>query len=309
MRALFFGTPAFAVPCLEALRSIADVVGVVCQPDRPAGRGNVPTAPPVKLYACQHGLAVVQPTKLRTGEFAAWVRSQDVQVALVVAYGRILPRDVLDATKLGYVNVHASLLPKYRGAAPLAWAVFNGETETGITLMVLDEGMDTGPMFAKYPTAIDPSETAGELGERLALLGASAVRQELPRYVRGETTLEPQDPLQGSFAPMLTKEHGRVDWTKPASAVHNQVRAMEPWPGAYALLGNKTCKVRRSRVVTESAQAGKPGEVVVADKTRLVVACAGGAVELVTVQLEGKKTMRGVDWVMGRGVRTGDVLQ
>src|SRR5579883_1639938 len=170
-RAIFFGSPAFSVPSLEALHAIADVVGVVCQPDRPAGRGLALTPPAVKVRATELGLPVVQPTKLKTGEFGAWVRAQRADVALVVAYGRILPKDVLEGPRLGCVNVHASLLPKYRGAAPIMWAVVKGETESGITLMKLDEGMDTGPTFARATTPIGPDETAGELGERLARIG------------------------------------------------------------------------------------------------------------------------------------------
>src|SRR5215472_1461300 len=193
MRALFFGTPDFAVPSLDALAAVADVAGVVCQPDKPRGRGLELTPPPVKARALELGLLVVQPTKLRTGEFAAWARKQGADVALVVAYGRILPPDVLAATRLGFVNVHASLLPKYRGAAPVAWAIVEGESETGITLMQLDEGMDTGPMLEAFATPIDENETAGELAHRLAALGAEAVRNGLPRFVAGGYTPVAQD--------------------------------------------------------------------------------------------------------------------
>src|SRR6185312_2298719 len=185
-RAIFFGTPALSVPSLEALASIANVVGVVCQPDKPVGRGMKLAAPPVKERALAMGLPVVQPTKLRTGEFAQWVREQNADVALVIAYGRILPQDVLDAPRLGCVNVHASILPKYRGAAPIAWAIVRGETETGVTLMKMDAGMDTGDMLEIRKTPIGQDETAGELGVRLGELGATAVREGLPRYVRGE---------------------------------------------------------------------------------------------------------------------------
>lgn len=310
-RALFFGTPELAVPSLEALVAVAEVVGVVCQPDKPQGRGLVLAAPPVKARALELGLTVVQPTKLRTGEFGAWVREQKVDVAVVVAYGRILPKDVLDGPRLGCVNVHASLLPKFRGAAPITWAVVRGESETGITLMLLDEGMDTGAMLAKWPTEIGPDETAGELAKRIAAIGATSVREGLPCYLAGGYTPEKQDDALATMAPMLKKDDGRVDFTKAARAVHDHVRGMSPWPGAYTTLAGKIVKLHATRVAERSRSGAKAGEVVMADKTHLLVACGTygeTAVEIVTVQLEGRKAVRGVEWVMGRGVKEGDVL-
>jgi methionyl-tRNA formyltransferase len=307
MRALFFGTPELAVPSLDALAEVAEIVGVVCQPDKPSGRGMTLTPPPVKVRAQGRGLEVIQPTKLRTGDVADWMRARSADVALVVAYGRILPKDVLEAPRLGCVNVHASLLPKYRGAAPITWAVVDGEPETGVTLMQLDIGMDTGPMLAKYPLAIGADETAGELGVRLGLLGADVVRRELPRFVAGELTPEAQDDAQATLARMLTKDDGRVDFTKPARRVHDHVRGMSPWPGAFTTLREKKVKILATNVAA-AAPPGRAGEVVLADKAHLVVSCGEGAVELVTVQLEGKRAVRGVEWVMGRGVEEGDVL-
>jgi methionyl-tRNA formyltransferase len=308
MRALFFGSPAFAVPSLDALIEVAQVVGVVCQPDKPAGRGLTLTPPAVKVRALERGLPVVQPTKLRTGEFGAWVREQNADVALVVAYGRILPKDVLEGARLGCVNVHASLLPRYRGAAPITWAVVNGETETGITLMKLDEGMDTGPTFARVTTPIGPDETAGELGERLAGIGADAVREWLPRYAAGSVTLEPQDHARATMAPVLDKTHGRIDWRKGARQVHDHVRGMSPWPGAHTAARGKTLKVHATRVVAGTRADAAAGAVILADKSRVLVACGEGTVELVSVQPEGKRPMKGSEWAMGRGVTEGDVL-
>jgi methionyl-tRNA formyltransferase len=308
VRALFFGSPAFAVPSLDALAAIADVAAVVCQPDKPAGRGLELAAPATKVRALALGLPVVQPTKLRTGEFAAWAREQKADVALVVAYGRILPKDVLDAPRLGCVNVHASLLPKYRGAAPIAWAVVHGETETGVTLMKLDEGMDTGPTFARVTTPIGPEETTGELSARLAQLGAEAVTRWLSAYANGECPLAAQDASLATIAPMLTKEHGRIDWSKSATAVHDQVRGMSPWPGAFTTARGHTLKVHATRAMQGSFASIAPGRVVLADKTRVLVACGEGVVDLVTVQPEGRKAIRGAEWVMGRGVAEGDVL-
>jgi methionyl-tRNA formyltransferase len=308
-RALFFGSPAFAVPSLDALHALGEVVGVVCQPDKPAGRGLTLTPPAVKVRAVELGLPVAQPTKLRTGEFGAWVRAQGVDVALVVAYGRILPLDVLEGPRLGCVNVHASLLPKYRGAAPITWAVVHGERESGVTLMKLDEGMDTGATFARVTTPIGPDETAGELSERLARLGAEAVTAWLPRYLAGAVTLEAQGESRATTAPMLDKEHGRIDWTRGARQVHDHVRGMSPWPGASTTSRGKTLKVHATHAIGAAAPAGaRAGQVVLADKARVLVACGEGCVELLRVQPEGKRTVTGAEWVMGRGVAEGDVL-
>jgi methionyl-tRNA formyltransferase len=308
LRALFFGSPAFAVPSLDALRTIADVVGVVCQPDKPAGRGLALTRPAVKVRAIELGAPVVQPTKLRTGEFGTWVRDQKVDVALVVAYGRILPEDVLDAPRLGCVNVHASLLPRYRGAAPITWAIVRGEAETGITLMKLDPGTDTGPTFARVTTPIGPEETAGELSARLARIGADTVIEALPRFVAGECPLDAQNDAEATAAPMLEKQQGKIDWSARAQAVHNHVRGMNPWPGAFSLLGKRTVKVHATRVIEREGTRARAGEVVLADKSRVLVACGEGTVEIVTVQPEGKRAMRASEWVMGRGVTEGDVM-
>jgi methionyl-tRNA formyltransferase len=319
VRALFFGTPDFAVPSLGALAEVATVVGVVCQPDRPASRGLKLTPPPVKERALAMGIPVVQPTKLRTGEFAEWVRAQDVDVALVIAYGRILPQDVLDGPRLGCVNVHASILPKYRGAAPITWAIVRGETETGITLMKMDAGMDTGDVLEITRTLIGEDETAGELGARLSELGAHSVRDGIPRFVRGELTQRPQDSTQASLAPLLEKQMGQIDWTQPATQIHDHVRGMNPWPMAFSfrptpaptptLTPNARVIVHRTKKVAGTvSRAVKPGEVVIADKSRVVVACGEGLIELVRVQLEGKKAVTGAEWFLGRGVREGDVL-
>ncbi|NOU32846.1 MAG: methionyl-tRNA formyltransferase [Polyangiaceae bacterium] len=309
MRALFFGTPDFAVPCLDALADLPglEVVGVVCQPDRPKGRGMTASAPPVKARAEARGIPVTQPTKLRTGEFAAWVLAQNVDVALVVAYGRILPVEVLSAPRLGCINVHASILPKYRGAAPITWAIVRGEKESGVTLMQMDVGMDTGPMLEIFRTPIGPDETAGELSPRLSALGAEAVRTGIPKVLAGAYAPMQQDEAQATTAPMLKKEDGRVDFHKPAQAVHDHVRGMNPWPGGSTTREGKLLKVLRTQIF-DAAVSDAPGRVVLCDKSRVVVACGEGAVELREVQLEGKKPMRGADWFLGRGVREGDVL-
>jgi methionyl-tRNA formyltransferase len=284
------------------------VAGVVCQPDKPAGRGLTVTPPPVKVRAAELGLPVVQPTKLRIGEFGQWVRAQRADVALVVAYGRILPPEVLEGPRLGCVNVHASLLPKYRGAAPIPWAVVNGEKVTGVTLMKLDAGMDTGPTFAQEKTPLFPDETAGELSDRLARMGAEATRTWLPRFVAGQCVLSPQDDSLATMAPMLEKGHGLINWSLSARRLHDHVRGMNPWPSAFTTARGRTVKVLTIRVVADERGGSTAGLVLIADKSRVVVACGDGCVELVTVQPEGKRAMRGVEWAIGRGVAAGDRL-
>jgi methionyl-tRNA formyltransferase len=311
MRSLFFGTPPFAVPSLDALADLTDVVGVVCQPDRASGRGLVTTKPAVKLRAEERGLPVTQPTKLRTGEFAAWVKDKQADLALVVAYGRILPKDVLEATRLGFVNVHASLLPKYRGAAPITWAVVNGEAETGVTLMLLDEGMDTGDMLDAVRTTIGPDETAGELSERLAVVGAELVRSRLAAFAEGRLTRVRQDEAAATLAPMLEKKDGEIDFRENGQRVHDRVRGMNPWPGAFTRLRGRTIKLHATRLTTVRAEEGvPPGKVLLADRARVLVACGfeRDTIEIVKVQLEGKKPVTAGEWVNGRGVVEGDVL-
>lgn len=268
------------------------------------------TAPAVKIEAEKLGLAVAQPAKLKSGDFPAWIRAQHADVALVVAYGRILPPEVLAAPRLGCVNVHASLLPKYRGAAPIAWAIHGGESETGVTLMQLDAGMDTGPTFARIATTIGPDETAAELGARLSLLGAEAVRRWLPAYVAGECALQPQGEAHATAAPPLEKRDGRIDWNKHAKQIHDHVRAMVPWPRAFTTARGRTVGVRATRLVPGVSQGARAGRVILADKSRVLVACGWGEVlELLTVQPEGRREMSAAKWAIGRGVGEGDVLE
>ncbi len=313
-RAIFFGTPDFAVPCLDALATVADVVLVVTQPDRPRGRGLELAPPPVKVRAEALGVPVVQPLKVRTPEFAASLRALAADVAVVVAYGRILPRAVLEAPRLGCVNVHASLLPRWRGAAPIQWAVARGDAETGVCLMQMDEGLDTGPVLARRATPIDPDETAGELAPRLAALGAELLREALPRHLAGALVPEPQDDARHTLAPILEKAHGAIDWSQRAQAVHDLVRGMSPWPGAFTRTpAGATLKVHATCVVADGPAdqgvAGAPGTVLRADRAGgLVVACGEGAAALVEVQPEGKRRMSAVDYLAGRPLACGDVL-
>jgi methionyl-tRNA formyltransferase len=308
VRALFFGTPAIAVPALEALASIADVRGVVCQPDRPSGRGLELKPPPVKVRALGLGLHVEQPAKVRTPEFAAWVRAADADVALVIAYGRILPPAVLEAPRRGCINLHASLLPRYRGAAPITWAVVRGERETGISLMQMDEGMDTGPVFTRHAIPIGEETTADELAVELGRLAASIVREDLPRAVAGAIAAEPQDHAMATLAPILDKEHGRIAWARPAREVHDHVRGMTSWPGAFTTAEGKTLKLLESRVGPPEIAAAPPGTVIAAGKQGIDVACGEGTLRVLRAQLEGRKALSAGELSSGRALRAGMVL-
>jgi methionyl-tRNA formyltransferase len=307
VRALFFGTPAIAVPSLDALHGIAEIAGIVCQPDRPAGRGLELKPPPVKVRALELGLPVVQPAKIRTPEFAAWARDAQADVALVIAYGRILPPAVLEAPRRGCLNLHASILPRYRGAAPITWAIVRGERETGISLMQMDEGMDTGPVFSIHRLPIGPEMTADELSVALGALAAEVVRADVPRAVAGDLVAAPQDHAAATTAPILDKDHGRIDWSKPAGEVHDHVRGMTSWPGAFTVAQGKTLKVLESRLDTAEGGAA-PGTVVAASKQGIVVACGQGALRILRAQVEGRKALGAAELVGGRALTVGMAL-
>jgi methionyl-tRNA formyltransferase len=300
MRAIFFGTPEIAVPSLRALAAAFEVPAVVCQPDRPAGRGLKLHAPAVKLAAIELGIPVVQPAKIRTSEFLSWLTEQHADVAVVLAYGRILPGPVLEAPARGCLNLHASILPRYRGAAPINWAIVRGESETGMSLMQMDEGLDTGPVFAVRRLSIGEDETAGELAVRLGVLAAEMVREDVPRAVRGELRATPQDADLATSAPPLEKEQGRIDWSKGAAEVHNHVRGMTPWPSAFTTTGGKLLKVLATRRSGLKSASEPPGTILAADSSGVLVACGEGVLELIRAQMEGKKPLGARDLVAGR---------
>jgi methionyl-tRNA formyltransferase len=294
------------VPSLRALARIANVVGVVCQPDRPFGRSQELHQPEVKVAALELAIPVYQPVKVRDGALATWVAEQRADVALVLAYGRILPRAVLDAPRIGCINLHASLLPKYRGAAPIQWAIIRGETQTGITLMQVDEGLDSGPMFSHHELSIGPDETAGELSERMAELAAHVVEADLPKVVDRQLQAVPQDESQVTLAPPLERANGRIDWSRSSSDVHNLVRGLAPRPGAHTTLAGKSLKISVTRRV-EIAPPLRPGEVRV-ERPRVLLGTGDGAVELVRAQLEGKRELDALSLANGRALKDGDVL-
>ncbi|MBI2891913.1 MAG: methionyl-tRNA formyltransferase [Deltaproteobacteria bacterium] len=307
LRVVFFGTPEIAVPTLARLVEIADVKAVVAQPDRPKGRGQKLAAPPTKVLASLTGIPVLQPLKMKDPELWARLAAFDADLFVVVAYGRILPPQILSIPGLGCVNVHASLLPRYRGAAPIQWAILRGEKETGVTLMLMDEGLDTGPMLARRSTPIGPDETSGELGVRLGLLGAQLVADSLPDIEHGRARPEPQDSSLATMAPLLEKAQGRIRFEDTAQRIHDHVRALNPWPGAFTTLDDRTLKVHRTRPAP-GTPADLPGRVVAAGGDGIWVACTDGAIVLREVQLEGKKRMSAAEFASGARLKQGRAL-
>ena len=305
MRIVFMGTPDFAVPCLQRLLEDGhEVPAVFTQPDKPVGRHAVLTPPPVKQLALSHGIPVYQPTKMRDGTVAALLRELAPDCLVVVAYGRILPQEILDVPPRGCVNIHGSLLPRYRGAAPIQWSVIRGETVTGVTSMFMDAGMDTGDIIDALTTPIGENETAGELFERLAPLGARLLSTTLAAIADSTVTRRPQNDAEATMAPMLEKAMGRLDLTRPAQELHNQVRGMNPWPGAFCTAGGKTLKIHETRV---AAGSGAPGTLLCADP--VTIACGEGALQLVTVQPEGKPRMAAEAWLRGARLPQGARLE
>jgi methionyl-tRNA formyltransferase len=304
MRLVFLGTPAFAVPTLERIVEAGhQVPTVVTQPDRPSGRGQRAAAPPVKQAAQRLGLAVYQPERVRRPEAVEHLRSLASDAMIVVGYGQIIPQNVIDLATRGIINVHASLLPKYRGAGPIQWAIINSETRTGVTTMQIDAGLDTGDMLLKAETEIGPEENAVELGTRLAKMGADLLVKTLEGLERATIAPEKQDPTQASYAPLLKKEDGLIDWSQPAQVIHNRVRGLQPWPGAYASFRGQTLHIWRSR----TADLGGPAGRFVKLKPP-VVACGSGSLELVEVQLEGRKRMAAADFANGQRLTEDDWL-
>ncbi|WP_428262988.1 methionyl-tRNA formyltransferase [Haliangium sp.] len=310
MRVVFMGSPDFAVPPLQALLEHHDVVLVVTQPDKRAGRGRRLTAPPVKHVAQAAGVPVIQPASARAPAFAETLRETGAELAVVAAYGKILPPAVLTAFPLGCINVHASLLPKHRGAAPIQWAIIRGERETGITIMQLDEGMDTGPMLRKAPLAIEPDDTAGTLFQRMAPLGAEVLIEAMDDIAAGTAVAQPQDPDLATYAPMLAKHDGAVDWTQPARQVADLIRGVDPWPGAFTAVDGRRLKLFLPTVVPDDdvVDRGGPGRVVTVDERGLVVACGRGAVAIRAVQAAGGRRMEALAYAGGHPMPTGTIL-
>ncbi len=296
MKIVFMGTPDFAVPCLQALLDHPyEVVGVFTQPDKPKGRGYQLTPPPVKELAVSKGIPVSQPTTLRDGTALEQLKIWKPDLIVVVAYGKFLPKEILELPRLGCINVHASLLPKYRGAGPIQWAILNGETVTGVTTMYMAEGMDTGAMLERASLEIGPDETADELHDRLSVLGAKLLLSTVDKAEKGTLQPEKQDDSLASYAPMLTKDLSHIDFSQPAQKIHNQIRGLSSWPAAYTSYQGKRLKVYKSCMRDGS---GEPGLLM--DPKRMIVACGEGAIELVEVQYEGSRKMSGEEFLRGK---------
>ena len=305
MRIVFMGTPEFAVPCLARLLADGhEVAGVFTQPDKPKGRGHRLLPPPVKELAVSHGLPVYQPATLKDGQALETLRALAPQLVVVVAYGKILPPALLEVPPLGCINVHGSLLPRWRGAAPIQWSVLSGDSQAGVTTMYLAEGMDTGDMILRRATPVGPQETSGQLYGRLAELGAQLLGETVELIARGKAPRTPQPEGEATYAPMLTKEQAAIDFTKPAAQVKNLVLGMDPWPVAHTLLAGQPVKVYGARLAEGE---GAPGQVL-EGRGRLVVACGQGAVELLELQAQGKKRMPAADYLRGHPVAPGTVL-
>lgn len=309
MKLIFMGTPEFAAPAIDSLIAAGhEIAAVFSQPDKPKGRGYTLTPPPVKVKALEHNISVYQPTTMKDGEALKIFREIQPDVAVVIAYGKILPKEILDAPKYGCINVHASLLPKYRGAAPIQWSVIDGESKTGVTAMQMDVGLDTGDMLMKCETPIDPNETAGELHDRLSEMGAKLIVETLAALEQGALQPQQQDDSQSCYAKMLTKELCAVDWSKDAQTIHNQIRGLSPWPVAVAVLEGKKLKIHRSAVSELTNDTAQCGEVIAVNP--LTVQCGGNtAIELLEIQAEGKKRMKSEDYLRGHKIELGTILQ
>ena len=308
LRIVFFGTPEFAVPTLDALlRSRHQIVGVVTQPDRPRGRGHKTSYAPVKARAVDAALPVLQPDRLKDDAFLAALAAMQTDLGVVAAYGRILTDAVLAAPRLGMINVHASLLPQYRGAAPVHRAIMNGERETGVTIMRVVKALDAGPMLAETRRPIDPDETSEEVERDLARDGAALAAAAVDDIAAGRARETPQDDATATYAPRLTKADGAIDWSWPADRIHNAVRGLHPWPHASTFLHGRRLILLRSAVSADAAGAA-PGTVIAARADDLVVAAGTGRVRLVEVQAEGKRPMTAREFLAGHRVERGDRL-
>jgi methionyl-tRNA formyltransferase len=304
VKVVFLGTPEFAVPTLERLVTEGhEVAAVFTQPDRPQGRGQKVAMPPVKRAAQGLGLPVYQPERVRRPEAVEQLRALAPEAMVVVGYGQLIPRTILDIPPYGIINVHASLLPKYRGAAPIQWAIARGETRTGVTTMKINEGLDTGDMLLKWETEIGEDETAVELGERLAVAGADLLVRTLAEL--SSIKLEPQDDSQATYAPILKKEDGRIDWRLSPAEILNRIRGFTPWPGCHSLLRKQTFHIWKGARADRELQ---PGLLGLMDR-RLYAGCGGGAIELTEVQLEGKKRMPAAAFLNGFPLAADEALQ
>ena len=309
MRVVFMGTPDFAVPSLQKLIDCGhDVIAVVTQPDKARGRGKAVTGSPVKQKALEYNIPVYQPVKARDPQFVETLKGLAPEVIAVVAFGQILPKAILDIPPLGCINVHGSLLPKYRGAAPIQWAVINGEKVSGVTTMYMAEGLDTGDMLMKAEVPLRPDETGGSLHDRLADVGADLLVKTLEALADGTAVRTPQDDSQaGAYASMLTKAMGRLDFSRPAMELERLIRGLNPWPSAYTCVHGRTLKLWEASV-TDKTYGGQPGEIVEITKDCFVINTGDGGLAVKSVQPEGKKRMDAGAFLRGYSLKKGEIL-
>lgn len=315
MRLVFMGTPDFAVPSLQALFEAGhDISGVFTQPDRPAGRGHKMKASSIKILADSLGLAVYQPARIKTPEAVEIIKRLEPECIVVVSYGQILSKEILELPFYGCVNVHASLLPAYRGAAPIHWAIINGETKTGVTTMLMDEGLDTGNMVLHQPYEISREATTGEIYDALSKIGAETLLDTLDGLQKGTVTLIPQ-PDGFSYAPLLKREHEQLDWKWNAEKIYNRVRGLNPWPGAFAFFRGEQVKVWQSKLPVvqmeskSSIEGTSPGEIISITEKGIIISTGDGVIELLELQPAGKNKITAHDYINGRRIRIGEFFE
>ncbi len=314
MRVVFFGTPELAVPTLEAVMKCHELLAVVCRPDRPKKRSKRPVPPPVKKFALEHGIHVQQPTKLNDGEFEAWLRGLAPDICCLVAYGRILKQPILDVPEHGFLNMHPSLLPRHRGPSPIKTAIREGDEVTGVTIMRLDTGMDTGDILLQKRVPIADDDTAGSLSDRLARVGAGLMLKALEIIESGQAVFTPQDHQKATTTKGFEKADARIDWTTPARHIHNLVRATNPWPVAHCMFRGEVCRIHRTDLPENDTAAGPPpatpGTVVrVDDADGIVVATGEGSLRIVEIQMPGKRAMPTRDFLKGTPVEPGETFE
>lgn len=309
LKAVFMGTPDFAVPCLEKLLSLCDIVAVVTQPDRPKGRGQKLQPSPVKQFAQAANLNILQPEKIKTAEFVEVLKGFKPDLIVVVAFGQILSNEILAIPPLGCVNVHASILPKYRGAAPIHWAIINGESISGVTTMFMDAGLDTGDAILTKSCNISQEMTTGELHDQLMIMGANLLEETVALLAVGAAPRYPQNSNESSYAPLLKKSTEKIDWSLAAAKIHDQVRGLNPWPGAYTTYNGQVMKIWQTKVVGSVASCSdKPGKICQITPQGFTVATGDGMLEIIEIQPASKRKMMAKDYVCGGKIITGDYL-
>ena len=308
MKIVFMGTPEFAVPCLQKIIDEGhEVLAVVTQPDKPTGRGKKLAMPPVKELALKYNIDVYQPVKAREDSFVEKLKEINPELIVVVAFGQILPKSILDIPKFGCVNVHASLLPKYRGAAPLNWVIINGEEKTGVTTMYMDVGLDTGDMILKSEIPLDDEITAGELHDKMMVQGAEVLKDTIDLISKGEAPREKQNDEETCYSPIMDKSLGNIDWSKSATDIHNLIRGVNPWPSAYTTYDKQTMKIWKTKVLDKLSEK-TPGTILSVDKNGIEVSTGDKVLQISEIQMSGKKRMIVSEYIKGNDISTGIVL-